>query len=193
MTKKDYKPERDFDKYSWANTLGRIYSSEDHKEYLIGGLEGDAIKQGSNGEGLEAILRGTMASDIGQQTAIGYTQEQHRAEMQGLTVENYLTNYQDTIKKYFGEEEISNLNKYKGEELNALKKKIEGLMHDKSHPDKDKSKAAKKELKKYNIISAVFKVIEDEIYKDLIPKAIEGTNKYLAKDVILRNKQDNEE
>lgn len=190
MAKKNDKTKRDYDKYSWANTMERIYSSKEHSHYLIGGLEGNAVKQGSNGQGLEAILKGTMASEQGKQTAIAYTQEQQEKEMKDLTVGEYITNYQSTIEKYFGKNNIPDIKEYAGEELTALKQKIASIMHDMSNPDKDKAKKAMEDYKKYEKINALLNIMEDDIYKNLISEAIERTNKYMAKEILLRDKKD---
>lgn len=183
------KPKRDFEAYSWAPVMQRIYSSEDTSRYLRGALEGNAIKQGSNGEGLEAIIEGAMANDQSKGVAIGYTQEQYESEMNGITIGEYFGHYDNILKKYFGEEAPS-VEEHSGMKLNDFNKKMRELQHDLRNPDEDKAKEAMEEIKKYKSLPVIINIIQDEHYRIFLPEAIERTNKHLAKRVIMQNKKE---
>lgn len=186
---KEKKPKRDFEAYSWAPVMQRIYSSEDTSRYLRGALEGNAVKQGSNGKGLEAIIEGAMANKQSKEMAIAYTQEEYESEMRGITIGEYFSHYNDILEKYFGKEAPS-VEEHSGMKLNDFNKKMRDLQYRLSNPDEDEAKKALEEIRKYESLSLIMNIIQDEHYRTFLPEAIEKTNKYLAKKVIMHNKRE---
>jgi len=186
--KKDDKPKRDFDKFSWNTTLQRIYQSRESSRYLEGAFVGNAMKQGSNGKGLEALVAGAMADRKSKESAIAYTAQQYESEMEGVTVGEYLDNYDSVIDKYF-DDEAPTFEKYKDMKLNDYNKEIMQLQHEAKNPDEEKAEEAEEKLEKYAPIMSTMRIIEDENFKKYLPQAIELTNKNLAKRIIREEKR----
>lgn len=181
----EQKPARDFDSYGWAPVMERIYGSKELSKYLGGALEGNAVKQGSNGKGLEALIAGAMADKKSQEAAIGYTAAQYASEMKDISVGEYISHYADVVQKYFGDKAPS-IEEHSGMKLADFKKKMKKLQYEMQNPDdEEKVKAALEELKKYQVLSVMMNVIDDELFRKYLPEAIEMSNKQLAKEVII--------
>jgi len=186
MAEKD-KLKRDYETFSWAPAMQRIATSD--PKYLIGALEGNAIKQGSNGKGLEALITGTISNEQSIRSAIAYTASQHNAEIKGVTVGEYLGNHEAILKEYFGED-IPNIDEYKDIELFKHQEDMNKLKYSASdkNPNKEERESASEELEKYETLNTILSIIQDNTYKELLPEAIERSNHFYAKEIILKNK-----
>jgi len=129
-----------------------------------------------------------MADRKSKESAIAYTAQQYESEMEGVTVGEYLDNYDSVIDKYF-DDEAPTFEKYKDMKLNDYNKEIMQLQHEAKNPDEEKAEEAEEKLEKYAPIMSTMRIIEDENFKKYLPQAIELTNKNLAKRIIREEKR----
>ena len=68
--------------------------------------------------------------------------------------------------------------KYASNDANVgeIREKLSMLQHQAQSPDEEQRKKAEKELEKYQDVSQMLMIIQDNLYKNLLPKAIEKTN-----------------
>ena len=168
----------DLTRYQYGSLAGRLLQSEEGRAYVNGALEQYASERGIE-ESAEGFIQGSRASEKGLEiAAMNYARKYEKA-MGELTVKELY----DTYEEYFGdglsnEEKEIVRKKYEANNTNVgeLKKKIAELQHDEKSPNAKKRKEAEKELENYEDITSMFAIIQDNLYKNLLPKAVERTN-----------------
>jgi hypothetical protein len=178
----------DLTRYQYGALAGRLLQSEEGGAYIGGALEQLASDLGIE-KSAEGFIHGSMASERGLELAAGSYAGKYEKAIGELTVKGLY----DAYKEYFegnlsNEEKEIVKKKYDTNDTNIgeLKKKIAKLRHNEKSPDAKERENAKKELENYKDIISMFMIIQDNLYKNLLPKAIERTNharlKMLAKE-----------
>jgi hypothetical protein len=175
----------DMNRYQYGTLAARLLG-EKKSNYAVGALEQLASDLGVD-ESAEGFVNAAMSSEKGIEIAImTYAQKYQEAEGK-LTVSQFYNTYKDVLENYLGDNEKEILaQKYNGndtsmKEINTI---ISKAQHNLKSPDEEERKSAEKAMEQYQDIVGLMQVILDEQYKNLVPKAIERTNKRILENLI---------
>ena len=168
----------DLTRYQYGSLAGRLLQSKDGQMYAPGALEQLASDLGIE-ESAEGFIHGAMASKEGLETAVMTYAGKHGKAEGELSVKDFYNIYKEFFEDGLSNEEKEIVkSKYVSNDVNVgeIKGKIAELQHDAGSPNAEKRKKAEKELEKYQDIIQMFAIVQDNLYKNLLPKAIERTN-----------------
>lgn len=169
----------DIERYQYAGLAARLSQSQEGQQYLPGALEELAEDMGINNEGM-GFVHAAMSNEQSLEMLIGIYGQKYQAAVGKLTIAEFYKNYQGILEKDLSDDQKKILSeKYSGKDITVsdLLSKVAKIQHQAKSPDKKEQEAAKKEMEKYKDIIGIWQVIENIQYKNLIPKAIERTNK----------------
>ena len=168
----------DLTRYQYGALTSRLLQSEEGGAYIGGALEQLASDLGIE-ESAEGFIHGSMASEKGLKVAGSNYAGKYEKAIGELTVKELYDTYSEYFEGNLSNEEKEIVKKkYDTNDINIgeLKKKIAKLQHNKKSPDAKERENAEKELENYKDIISMFIIIQDNLYKNLLPKAIERTN-----------------
>jgi len=171
----------DLTRYQYGALSARLLQTKEGSAFIGGALEQLAYDLNIEKSAL-GFIRGSMASENGLKIAAGEYAEIYENAEGELKISELYNFYKKDIDKYLkGEEKEIISKKYASDNTNVgdIKKKIAKIKHNLKSPDEKERKDAEKEIKEYQDIIVLLHVIQDEQYKNLLPKAIERTNKRL--------------
>ncbi|MCK4647852.1 hypothetical protein KAT24_02910 [Candidatus Pacearchaeota archaeon] len=176
----------DLTQYQYGALAGRLLQSKEGQMYVPGALEELASDMGYESD--SPFVIGTNASNEGIQAAVNNAYGRYEKAEGELSIKDFYNTYKEYFEDGLSDEEKEIVKgKYVSNDANVgeIKGKIAELQHDAGSPNAEKRKEAEKELEKYQDIIQMFAIVQDNLYKNLLPKAIERTNqtrlKMLAK------------
>lgn len=175
----------DLTRYQYGALSARLSQSEEGSSYIGGALEQLASDLGIE-ESAEGFIHGSMASEQGLKMAAGVYAKKYENALGELKISELYNFYKKDIDKYLEDDEKEIISKkYASDNTNLgdVKKKIAKIQHNLKSPDEKERKDAEKAMKEYQNISILLHIVQDEQYKNLLPKAIERTNKNLLKNL----------
>ena len=167
----------DLTTYQYGALAGRLLQSKEGQMYAPGALEEMASDMGYESD--SPFVIGTNASKEGIQAAIGNAYGRYEKALGEFSVKDLYSNYRELFEAGLSDEEKEIVkNKYISDDANIgeLKQKIAELQHDLDNPNAEKAEKAEKAIKNYEHIITMFMIIQDNLYKNLLPQAIERTN-----------------
>ena len=174
----------DMNRYQYGALAARLLGEK--QTYAVGALEQLASDLGVD-ESAEGFVNAAMSSEKGIEIAI-MTYAQKYQEAQGkLTVSQFYNNYKEVLESYLGDSEKETLaKKYDGNDksMKEIQTIISKAQHNLKSPDEKDRENAEKAMEKYQDIAGIMQVILDEQYKNLLPKAIERTNKRMLENIV---------
>ncbi len=188
----------DLDRYQNAYVYDRLSKSknESDKNYALGAMY-NILKDIGTKKDLEGLVESLNASHQSRDRFQKYFTQRYEETKQKLTVGEYYTHNKEIIEGLVEEDEKSvaeSLEKYKDESLKSLNRKIATLRHKMEDPNDEEGRLkAEEELKEYEGVSRVLRVIEDEMYAKLFPKAVKETNKLILKSHVEEYKSQKEQ
>ena len=175
----------DINRYQYGALAARLLG-EKQSNYAVGALEQLASDLGVD-ESAKGFVDAAMSSEKGIEIAImTYAQKYQEAEGK-LTVGQFYNNYKGILENYLGNDEKEILaKKYSGNDtsMKEIQLIISKAQHNLKSPDEKDRKDAEKAMEKYQDIAGLMQVILDEQYKNLLPKAIERTNKRILENLV---------
>ena len=168
----------DLTRYQYGALAGRLLQSKENQAYVPGALEQLASDLGIE-ETAEGFIQGSMVSDKGLQTAVMTYAGKYEKAMSDLTVKELYSTYKECFKGELSNEEKETIDKkylFNSTNVGEIMKELAKLQHKAQSPDAKEKESAKKELEKYQDFTQMLMIIQDNMYKNLLPKAIERTN-----------------
>ncbi len=175
----------DMNRYQYGALAARLLG-EKQSNYAVGALEQLASDLGVD-ESAEGFVNAAMSSEKGIEIAIMTYAQKYQEAQSKLTVNQFYNNYKEVLEGYLGNDEKEILaQKYNGNNtsMKEIQLIISKAQHNLKSPDEEDRKSAEKAMEKYQDIAGIIQVIQDEQYKNLIPKAIERTNKRILENLI---------
>lgn len=174
----------DMNRYQYGALAFRLLGEKQH--YSMGALEQLASDLGVD-ESAEGFVNAAMSSEKGMEIAIRTYAHKYQEAEGKLTVSQFYNNHKETLEGYLGEDKKAKLaEKYNGN--NTSMKEIQIILskaqHNLKSPDEKDKKDAEKIMEKYQDIFGIIQIIQDEQYKNLLPKAIERTNKKMLENFV---------
>jgi hypothetical protein len=176
----------DLTRYQYGSLAARLLQSQDGGLYVPGALEQLASDLGIK-ESAEGFIQGTMASEKGLETAVMTYAGKYEKAMGELTIKELYNTYKKCFEGNLSYEEKEIVDKkysFNEAKVGEMKKKIAKLQHQAKSPDEKEREKAKKELEEYQDLVYLFTIVQDNLYKNLLPKAIERTNQMRLKELV---------
>ena len=175
----------DLTRYQYGSLAGRLLQSKEGQMYTPGALEQLASDLGIE-ESAEGFINGAMASKEGLETAVMTYAGKYEKAVSELTIKDLYNTYRECFEDGLSDEEKEIVkNKYVSSDVNVgeIKEKISKLQHQAQSPDEKEREKAKKGLEKYQDVIQMLVIIQDNLYKNLLPKSIERTNQGRLKEL----------
>ncbi|MCK5044084.1 hypothetical protein KAR52_03725, partial [Candidatus Pacearchaeota archaeon] len=156
------------------------------KHYAIGALEQLASDLGVD-KSAEGFINAAMSSEKGIEVAIMTYAQKYQEAQSKLTVSQFYNIHKEVLESYLGDKEKEILaSKYSEDNtsMEEVQSVISYAQHNLKSPDEKERTDAEKTMEKYQSIAGIMQIIQDEQYKNLLPKAIERTNKRILENLV---------